>query len=70
MVVLTEQIEIPVSWGVFFQLTTHPDSGSFHAVPRHFSLKYVIFRTFQTAELEEKSRQSAKTQLCSVALSY
>ena len=30
-----------VRWGVFFQLPTHPDSGSFHAALRHFSLKYV-----------------------------
>ena len=27
--------------GVFFQLSTRPDSGPFHAVPRHFSLIYV-----------------------------
>ena len=29
-----------------------------------------IFRTFQTAELAEKIRRSAQTQLCGVALDF
>ncbi len=36
-----QPFSISVAYGVFFQLPTHPDSGSFHAALRHFFLKYV-----------------------------
>ncbi|MFR1223204.1 MAG: hypothetical protein ACLSDS_13040, partial [Oscillospiraceae bacterium] len=36
-----EEILPSAGWGVFFQLPTYPDSGSFRTAPRHFSLKYV-----------------------------